>query len=182
MRIERDQVTTMVILLAITIGFALGVWWPLRNWQQGLQVELDTVRQQINSDRGRTVGLTAMGQEVVQLQAAVARHTRVVPRTGELASLIRDISAELKIHQIADPEINTLAAVHGDDYSFVPLTLRFRGSFLPVFRFLRNLESMDRLLRVSRLELSGDPQRPEDGLMVRLELAAFYRPTGGTEQ
>lgn len=179
MRVERDQIRTLLVLVGLTGLFAVAVWMPLQARHRELKSQIRSVEQQARAERRSTVGLTALGEQIVALRKTVNGQEKRIPEQADLASLLRQWSRELENRQVTDLEIQTQPVVHGADYSMAPITLKFRSSFGAVFGFLRYIESMPRVTRLSRLTLNADPANDdENALVVHLELSTFYMPEG----
>jgi len=168
-----------VLLVGAFIG---GVWYPLRSKQQSLRNEIAALDEANRNDRTATVGLTALGKEIVELQRIVDSMDKAVPDETDLASLLRQWSTELEAQQVDNKDIQTQPIVQGAEYNLIPIDMRFRGSFMSAFRFLRYVENMNRLIRISEFEAHGKPDRPQEPLTIRIKLATFTMPATGGEQ
>ncbi|MEE9212496.1 MAG: type 4a pilus biogenesis protein PilO [Phycisphaeraceae bacterium] len=174
MRIERDQVKTMLILVSLSGAFALGVYVPNKLKAANLDARIAKARYQLGFELADTRSLRRLAEDVAQLQQAVSGAQRYVPQRDELADLLRQISHQLNDQQVGEPEFQTEPIRHGPDYSVMPVSLRFTASFPEVFGFLRQIELMHRLIRIERLMIeadTGDPTRP---LKVEIELSTFF--------
>jgi Tfp pilus assembly protein PilO len=181
MRVEKDQIRALLVLVLLVGAFLGGVWYPIRARQQQIAVEIDAIEQANQTDRTTTVGLPALGERIVELERTVGSMNKVVPRETELASLLRQWSTELETQQVDNQDIQTKPIVHGADYNLIPIEMRFRGSFMSAFRFLRHVEGLNRLIRISELEVRGNPDRPQEPLVIRIKLATFTMPRTGEQ-
>ena len=176
---ERGQVKTLTILIALCLTFALGMWLPFRARRAQAEQTLAGLGQSIGEEQKGAVGLAALGHRIVSLSQVVARFDKTVPRQPELASLLRELTDELKEQEAASLDIRPGATVEGDAYCLVPISLRFGGSFRTLFEFLRHVESMDRLVQIHYVSAEGDPKSASGRLTVEIEMSAFYMPVGG---
>jgi len=176
MRVERDQFKAGMVVVGMFVVFGLGVLWPLSRKRANVETSITELDTQISQNRTATVGLTALGEQIVDFQQQIDNSHKIVPRDSELASLLRKWSNELEAQQTTDQDIQTQPTVLGEDYNLIPIRLKFRGSFMAAFRFLRHIESLNRLIRIGQLEVTGNPERPDEPLMIRIELVTFSMP------
>jgi Tfp pilus assembly protein PilO len=176
MRIERDQIKTLAIIGVMAAVFVGGLWLPQRLEEQRLRESIEQAQKQLGFDRAASEGLAALNQTVLDLRETVDRTRKEVPERDDLADLLRTLTRELESRQISEVEIQNLPVLAGDDYSVMPLTLRFRASAPATFGFVKHIEDMRRLVRVTRVEIAPDPSKPNEPPMARVELCAFFAP------
>lgn len=177
MRIERDQWRTILIVAGMVTAFVLAVWLPDRMAQRTVQARIDAAQRQLGFDRLGALGLKQLADEVAELERLSTDSRRRVPGSGEVADLLRQLSADLSTARVSQQQILTQNVSHGRDYSVMPLVVEFQSSFPAAFSFLRGVESMPRLVRVSKLEIDGSPDRPDEPLSVRLDLVSVFSDT-----
>lgn len=180
MSIERDQWRTLMVLGVIAGVFTLAFWLPNHLHEGRLYAKLAQADASLSGEGHRPEKLAGLVRQVADLQAVTHQSQKYVPQSDELAELLRQLSMELQAQRVVGQEIQTSAIIHGDTYSVIPVTLRFEGSFPAVYGFLQRVESMRRMIRITRLEVDGDVQRVDQPLSVRVELYTFFaRPSGG---
>jgi len=180
MSIERDQIRVMMVLGVTMAVFILAFWLPNHLHENRLHAELDVANKSLHQVNHNPQALAGMMRQVTDLRMLTHQSQKYVPQTDELADLLRKLSMELRDQQVIGQEVQTGSIVHGDKYSVIPITLRFQGSFPAVFGFLQRIESMRRMIRITRLEIDGDAQRVNQPLSVRVELYTFFmKPQGG---
>jgi Tfp pilus assembly protein PilO len=176
MRIERDQAVTLLIVLLFVAAAVVGGWLPRRLQEQRLRDQIDTLKSQLGQESSNTPELGKLSRNVGDLRKAVHESSRFVPRDPDLADLLRSLSATLADLKVTDQEIQTQPIVAGAEYSVIPITLRFRGPFPAAYGFLRRVETMRRMVRVTRFDVAGSAEHPDDPPSVRVELCGFYAP------
>lgn len=182
MLIEKDQVRAMIILGVMTGIFGLGFWLPNRLHENRLNAELEDVKESLVVDKHDPEKLAVMVRQVGDLKALTQQSQKYVPQSDELADLLRQLSIELERQSVSGQEIQTGTIIHGQEYSVVPITLRFKGSFPAVFGFLQRIESMQRMIRVTKLDFDGDSEHVNEPLRVRIELYTFFAQVQGVSQ
>jgi Tfp pilus assembly protein PilO len=110
--------------------------------------------------------------------------TKPIPVRGDVASLIRDLTAELDQRGITEHEIATGMADEIGGVLSIPVSINLTGSFLGIYASIQWLESMPRLIRVLRLEIekpgrSAKEQLTASNNAVKAELVVnvYYDPS-----
>lgn len=176
MRIERDQIKTLAIIGVMAGVFVGALWLPQRFEERRLRESIAESQKQLGFDRASSEGLAELNQVVLELRQTLDRTRKDVPRRDDLADLLRTLTRELEARQVSEVEIQNLPVLAGDDYSVMPLTVRFRASAPAAFGFVKHIEDMRRLVRVTRVELAVDPAKPAEPPVARVELCAFFAP------
>ena len=181
MRIESDVIKTTGVLAGAALLFVLIAWLPSRLEAGGLQRRLAAAKTELAQGQEAQQQLAVLRQEVINLENQVNSYDRQVPDDLQMAELMRQISSALHQHDASDLSARNGEEFRGAQYNIVPLTLQFRASFVDLYLFLEQLESMRRLVRVDKLDLDGDRDDPAAKLDVQLQLSAFYAPQEGTQ-
>ncbi|MEX0777601.1 MAG: type 4a pilus biogenesis protein PilO [Phycisphaeraceae bacterium] len=176
MRFERDQVRTLMIFAVLGAVFALGLWLPMHYRGGSLRQRVEEAQRQIAGDRARAASLDELDQEIAQLKAALNNSPGQVPQTGELANLLRRVSNLMHAQDLKEQQVVTQSVTQGQDFSIIPLSLEFKGTFTQVARFVREVETMERLIRVTRLEVRGVNKEPGGPVSVGVDLCTFFAP------
>lgn len=176
MRIESDQLRTFGLLLVLTSAWAVAMWWPDQQRQASAQRRIIEAKHRIESNRGASAQLASLSKELVQLQQVVDSSPKQMPQEDQLANLLKQLSTEMNAHHLAEQDVLTQPIQHGKEYSMVPLTLNFKGTFLEIFSFVKKVESLPRMIRITRLEIHHRPQKAGESLAVSLDLCAFFAP------
>lgn len=173
MRVERDQLILMGVLGAAAAAFTVAVYMPVRSQQSQAREQIQAYRSQLDMDLAGSKELPKLLEQVNSLREACNGAQRDVPTQSELASLLRSLSSELEKQHATDKEVQMRPIIQGADYHVQPVSLRFTASFPAVYGFLKRLESMPRLIRIDRLELTGTPDKG-GSLTARIELSTFF--------
>lgn len=172
MSIAKDQLRVAAII-AVLIAVFIGAGYVPQRWAtQRYRDQIAEAKLQLGVDLAGSKELAILAAEVDELQRQAGSTSKEVPAESELAELLRGLSGLLQVQGVGDKEVQTRPAVQGVDYSLLPVSLRFSGTFRDTYRFLSEVETMRRLIRVDRLELRQG--RNTDTLEVRVELGTFF--------
>jgi len=174
MQVEKDHLITLGAIVAVAALFVLIGWMPLRAKEARLASERMNLQVQLAEEQKKTIGLGQLARDVELLRSDAARTRKHVPRLDEQAGLLHKLSTELRLQNVQDQTIQTQAILEGDDFRVMPVRLTFRGSFLSTYLFIHRIEAMEQAVQVSRLEVEGDPSKPDQMLSVVVDLHAFF--------
>lgn len=176
MKIERDQIKTLAIVGTLGAVFVGALWLPQRYEEKRLRASIEQAQKQLGFDQASAASLVKLNRDVLEMQQIVDQTQKDVPARDDLADLLRSLTRELESRQVSEVEIQNLPILTGDDYSVMPLTVRFRATAPAAFGFVRHVEEMRRLARVTRVEIINDPTKPGEAPVARVELCAFFAP------
>ena len=175
MRIEKDQIISGVVLVVLAAVFVFGAWMPMRSKKAALVARIDRLNQELGPQRAEIANLAGLVEQEQLLTNELEQATRYVPEDVQLAALLSDLNAQIDALGVQDAKIEQEDMIIGIDYQIIPLSLRLKGKFLPIFDFVRQIESMDRLVRINSLEIALEraPWTPDTLLRVDIQLDTF---------
>ncbi len=173
MRIEKDQKRTLATVGILVAAFVVGLWLPHRLQERRLHQQIKAAQKQLGFDRASSQGLGKLARDVIALREVTDQSQKYVPQETELAPLLRQLSTNLQTLDTSDQVMETETSTTGQDYSVIPVTLKFKGSFPSAFGFIKNIESMRRLVRITRLYARSDASKPGEPLTVEIQICAF---------
>lgn len=176
MRVEKDQINTMIAIAVLCLAYVLAIWMPQRGRIAEARERLDAAEAALTSGQAGQVSLKQMSADLRELRQSVQNSTKRIPDQSDLPALLRELSGELEDLHVTDRTIQTQAVEKGDDFVVIPIRLTFRGSFAAAYAFMQRVESMDRLVHIGKLELGGDADGQDRPITVRMDMAAFFLP------
>jgi len=132
----------------------------------------------------KTVGereLETLQEKFDAVQRRALEEVAEIPRDADVALLIGALSGRLDSLGVGGGEITTGAPRSASDAMYVPVTVSMRGSFLSVYAACRWIESLPRLVRISRLRFerlsaAAKQDAANDDIRAELVLDVFYAP------
>ena len=173
MRIDTQQIKTLVAAAVILVVYGLGVWLPRSVSASRLKDRVEQAKATLDAMPTTDAGqLTALSDQVEHLREVANREGKTVPDRTDIASLLRSLGECLSAESASDPSIRTQSITRGSTYSVIPIELTFAGSSATVFGVLERIEDLPRLLRLTRFDV--EPQRDGAGrLRASIQLSAF---------
>jgi len=172
--IEKDQLITLGVVVALAGVFAFAVWMPANRKSQALDRRIDAAKSELGMTPVAKDELIQLNSAVTELRAVVNGAQQYVPIDDEIAHVVRGVNEALKAHGVTEQEMVTRQAQRYAHYNTIPISIEYESSFPVVFGALREIEKMPRLIRVDRLGIMGDSDDPAEPLEVHMELSTFY--------
>ncbi len=180
MRIEPDQLRTLLIIVALAVVFAGAGWLPQHRQRQAIGQRIIAAQSTIAANEAQSQSLDRLTSDIRQLGGSLAGTADRIPAQGDIGSLLRDLSLAMTRQGLDDQQIVAHSITPGSEFSVIPLTLQFKGGFTGVFGLVREVESMQRLVRLTRVELTSDPNKGGE-VTASLELCTFFSPQTARE-
>jgi Tfp pilus assembly protein PilO len=174
MRVERDVMITASVIATLVLVAALALWMPTTRERTRLLADIQAAQVVLQQNVKIDAELAEHRSFVSDLKDELNMEHRRVPHGVNLGDLLRRVSTEVRAQSVTEQETQTLPIVHGEHYSAIPVVLKFNGSFPAAYGMVESIETMPRLVRVTGLNIDGDPLRPNEPLRVRIEMAAIF--------
>jgi Tfp pilus assembly protein PilO len=171
--------TGLAIVLVTVIG---GLLWTAANvvfHQRQLQREKDLTVRELAGLKLAERNLQSLRTERSRVQEDKAGLYRLVPPHIEMGSLVKKLHARMKERQITLAILQPQTSVSEELYTKIPIRMVFQGSFVQIYRFFHDVETMDQLLVPEKITISGS-ESPRGNCQVELTLMAFERKTTGS--
>ncbi len=177
MRIDQDQLRTLLVIVALAAIFAGAGWLPQHNKRGAIIQRITAAQTAIASDEPQSQSLDRLHGEISLLNASLLGTQDRIPSQNEVGSLLRDLSQAMTRQGLDDQQVVAHSVHPGQEFNVVPLTLQFKGGFAGIFGLLREVEAMPRLVRLTRVELTSDPGKGGE-VRASVELCTFFAPRG----
>jgi Tfp pilus assembly protein PilO len=171
--------TCLVIVLITIIGGLLWTTGNVVNRQRQLQQEKDHMVKEFAGLKLAEGTLQSLGTARSGVQVGVAGLYRRIPQHIEIGALIKKLHARMKERQIKLAIFQPQSPVSEELYTKIPVRLVFQGSFLQIYRFFHDMETMDQLLVPEKITISGS-ESTQGNCQVELTLLAFERKNAGS--
>ena len=169
--------------LALVLGTAIGgLLWTAGNivgHQRQLRQEKDLMVRELASRKLAEKNLQSLRAARSRVQDDAADLYRRIPPHIEMGALIKKLHARMKERRITLAILQPQASVSEELYTKVPIRMVFQGSFVQIYRFFHDVETMDQLLVPEKIIISGS-ESPRGNCQVELTLLAFERKTAGS--
>jgi Tfp pilus assembly protein PilO len=147
-----------VVAIVLTLFYFAG-FRPQNQKKNELRVQIAQVTKDLQASQTQAGRLPRVAADLVRLRAQLADFKKL-PNDLELGEFVKQITQISRQAQVASLEYNLGGAPHQhEQFTEQPVTLRFDGNFVNVFEFLRQVEDLPRLARISTIAVHGTEVR-----------------------
>jgi Tfp pilus assembly protein PilO len=171
-------------LAIILVTFISGLLWTAGNiviHRLQVQQERDFMVRELAGLKLAERNLLSLKTARSRLQDDVAGLYLRIPPHIEMGALVKELHARMKERRITLAILQPQPPVSEALYTKIPIRLVFQGSFVQIYRFFHDVETMDQLLVPEKITISGS-ESPRGNCQVELILLAFERKTTGSRK
>lgn len=140
-------------MLGALLGFLLLGYRPATQRLATLKLEVESRRQELEQNQQKARNLLELTMEVARLESQVKTYDRQFPKQMELGHFIGDLTQIARQLAIQEWRYTPGAPKRNAAYYELPIQMQFQGDFLNVASFLRQMEDLQRLTRVNRVNI-----------------------------
>jgi len=175
---ERQQIMICVVAGVVVCIFMLFWYLPLHR-------KIDAIRQTktaqslvIAKGAADSRQLLLMREQLLELQTRLTNYEANIPDKNTFGGFLGRLADLMNENDLKEQEITPGEEIKVDKFNCIPVTMRCKGKLTQIFKLYRQLQTLDRLVRIEQVKLSND--RNFSG-QVSMETKAFiyYRAKVG---
>ena len=153
---EKQQMVIYIVAAVTIIGFVLFSYLPLRKRVKALSRDRELQQSFINKASSQRQQMPHLKQHLLKLQKTVENYQANIPANRDLGGFLQTI-ADLMSQQMLTYQF----VEHGTEskvgtLNCIPVNMRCKGKLKQIFEFYRQLQQIDRSVRLSQVELVND--------------------------
>jgi Tfp pilus assembly protein PilO len=179
------EIVFIVLLMLIPVG----AWWFVFRPQNEANAEM---RRQIEARQAKlrelNKSLSVIGDletEIGSLNEAIDYFESKLPDEKEIDKILQEIWMLAKSNDLQAKSIRTLTRTGGSGFvqtgsgqAEQPIAISLAGDFEGFYTFLMALENQPRIMRVSKMNISGNKNGLGERINVQFELSIFFDRNG----
>ncbi len=174
MRAAVRQHLVTLATIAVAVVFTLGVYLPQSRQTKRLRDETLQLKSELASQQTKLAGAAQLYDAVQRSAARQAGFDRAIPPQDELGDFLENIDQIARQSGLGEMNVVPSDVVEGANLNCHPIEMNFRGDLAGIYGFLRQIESLPRIVRVQRLEL-GSMEGAGAELAASLTVHVYYR-------
>ena len=153
---KRKQIVICVLAGAVIGGFLLFRYIPLRKRVKAVEQAKAAQALTIAKASVESKQLPILEEQLLKLQAKVANYQTTVPVQRDLGEFLRKIADLMKEHNLKEQVLAPGNEMQADELRCIPIDMQGKGKLAQIFEFCKQLQRLDRLVRIERVELVND--------------------------
>jgi type IV pilus assembly protein PilO len=153
---ERKQIMIFIVAAVSIASIVLFSFLPLRKEMKALKRD-KMLQQSITSGASyQRQQLLQLKQRLLELQKTVENYDSRIPAQRDLGEFLQSIADLMSQQSLSHQLVEHGTEVKVGDLNCIPVSIRCKGSLKQLFEFYRQLRKIDRLVRLSQVELVND--------------------------
>lgn len=153
---EKQQFTICLIAGVIVGGFVLFRYLPLCS-------KIKAIRQ-IKSAQALTIAQGAadkkqmllLNEKLLKLQRDLKNYEAKIPEQSDIGKFLHKIADLMNEHDLSEQMIEPRKEIKTEELNCIPVKIQCKGKLAQIFEFFRQLQRLDRLVRIEQVNLSND--------------------------
>jgi len=178
---RRDSYIMAGIAVGIAAGFYFLLFAPQQRKLSALRASIRTIEGQLVRQGVEVAGLPEIETNLKQANELLADYRTRIPAAADVGNIVEQVSAIAERLVLRNRNIEPMEPQKRGPVTALPIRISFEGAFSAAFNFLREVERLPRVARVTELIVEfnePDDERPvgdlADGLRTELTLEVFY--------
>jgi type IV pilus assembly protein PilO len=173
------EIIFVVVMLALLASTNYFVFSKANKRKADLLGEIHTKQQALSNFQQATSGIEDLNNKIDELQKAITFFESKLPQEKEVDKILKEVWQMAEANQLTTKTIKTMKSQRGPSYSEQPIQLSLSGDFNGFYAFLLQLEKLQRITRITDMNLQKISDR--DGEMqAQMTLSIFFEPDTGT--
>jgi Tfp pilus assembly protein PilO len=171
MRIEIRQLIVLVLLCGFLAGSYFLGFKRLKAQREFYTTDISKKEQAVASLAATTASVDDLKRQIAELEQTLKFFEQRIPRQKEVDAILDDVWMHAESNGLTTRSVRPLKADRNGQCVEQPMEITFSGSYKAYYGFLQKLEHLQRITRVTSLELKKPSdaesfQQQIDGKMV----------------
>jgi len=175
-KFTRQSWVMVAVAVALVTAAVVGVYRPQNRKLHDLRTQITTQKLALESDAKRAAVVPEMLRKVQEMKGRYKDFDRRLPRSKELGGFLQEITQIQSGSHLSEARMETGNPASEELFNTMPIRMRFRGSYLALAEFLKNIEGMERITRVQKLAILS-PKDGGDVLEIELMMNIYFTKT-----
>jgi len=192
MKFTFREVVFLLLLLAVPVGAYFFVFEPRNSQIAEAREEIRKKQTKLAQLERATRRVEDLGGEIDKLSEALAMFEQKLPAEREIESLVSQIWQIATQYGLRPISISTNDPVKAAQYSELPIEMEIEGDFDGFYKFLLDLETLNRITRMPEMTLqnglemgvrrTGTNKLKAGAIRATFTLSVFFDPKSASDQ
>ena len=156
MNLSIKTIDRVCLVLAISVSLASGYWVVNQaiKKQKQIRQESEIISQGIVELESAEVNFEHFNRLLLDTKRQLESLDKIVPEVVNIGEVLKEIDVLMKKRKITLLSLQPQPQVEEKLYAKIPVRLMFQGSFVNIYQFLYDLETMDRMLVAENMTIT----------------------------
>ena len=173
------EIVFVLVMLGLLGSTNYFVFSKANQKKTAMLAEIRAKQQALGNLQQATAGIDDLNRKIDELQKAITFFESKLPQEKEVDKILKEVWQMAEANQLTTKTIKTMKSERGPSYSEQPIAMSLSGDFNGFYAFLLQLEKLQRITRITDMNLTKISDR--DGEMqAGMTLSIFFEPDNGS--
>ncbi len=172
---ERKQIAICIAAGTIVAAFVLFRYLPLRKRIKAVERERTAQALAINQASMERVQMQLLKEQLLKLQTIVGNYKANIPEQNDFGVFLQQIADLMGKNNLREQVIAPGKEVAVKGLNCIPVDMQCKGTLAQVFEFQKQMQRLDRLVRIENIKLTNDSDFAGD-VSMQAQVVIYYRP------
>lgn len=174
MNFKKDNLIVLVILGVFVLCAVFFVYVPQGRKIDKLRTQITTQSRHLAEESKKVAIVPDLQRQVNTMKSRYRNFDSRLPRRQELGGFLREISGHLANEKLSNQLIEPGKPCREELFHTLPIIMKFKGSYLALGAFLKQINQMERLTRVQKLSIRQGQDKKDELLEIELQLNIYF--------
>jgi Tfp pilus assembly protein PilO len=172
---KKQQVLICVVAVMLVADFLLFGCLPLLRTMKAIRKTESALAQAIDKGTQGSKQLPALSDQLQKLQQATLSFEVHIPAQRDLGTFLQQLADLMTEHNLKGQVVAPQNEIKADELCCIPINMQGKGRLPQIFEFYKQLQTMDRLVRVEQVKLINDSSYSGE-ISMETRVVIYYRP------
>ena len=152
----KQQIIIFIAAGVMLMGFVFFVYLPLEKKMKAVKSETAMTRVVIEEANSRKKQLPVLEKQFQQMQSVTKEYELNMPEKREIGSFLHQIANLMTEHNLSEQVIVPGREINANGLNCIPINMKCKGRLVRIFEFYKQLQRLDRLVRIEQSRLLND--------------------------
>ena len=150
---KRQQFGIFLLGAMFAADFIFFGYMPLRTRLREVESQRGIQQVTITHAAAEKAQMPLLKQQLVQLQATVGNFNAAIPQNSDLGGFVQKIGGLMTEHKLTEQLIQPGEQAFAKGLNCIRISMQCKGSLRQIFGFFKQLQNIDRTMRVEEIKL-----------------------------
>ena len=172
--LEKRQIVIFCLAGVMVSGFVLLRYLPLQKKVKIVRQAIDAQKSVISRAEDEKAQLPALKEQLLNLQKTMQKYQINVPAGRDWGVFLQRIAELMNKCNLKEQQIQPGDEIRADGLNCIPVSIQCKGRLKQIFEFYRALQSLERVVRIERVELVNSNEFTGE-LSMQTRADIYYR-------
>jgi Tfp pilus assembly protein PilO len=171
---EKKQIIICLVAIMSIGGFVLFRYLPMHKTFKAVEQLKTAQRLIIAKGISDSEQLPLFTDQLTKFKEGIGDYENSIPQQKTLGLFVHQMADLMNQHQLEEQEIAPGAETETDGLNCIPVSIQCKGQLKQIFTFFRELQGLDRLIRIQQVKLIND-QDFRGQVSMETDVVIYYR-------